>query len=117
MTLPCRLTGIRRTGRFALEVPDARLATGGLSHLTISTMNAACTHEPPLGLADYERLGVTGAVGVGPHGGAVARRAARHRGDGGIPARGQGAQGGRLDRRAPRAVRLAIRGRPRMVRV
>ncbi len=44
-----------------------------------------------LGLADHERLEVTGAVLVGSPGGAVARRAARHRVDDGNPALVQGA--------------------------
>src|SRR5215831_4987180 len=70
-------------------------------------MNAACAHGPPLGLAGHERLDVTGAVGVGPAGGAFACRAARYRVDPGKPARVQRTRAGHLDRRAPRAVRLA----------
>src|SRR5215469_6324851 len=81
-----------------------------MSRLTCSTLNGGCAREPPLGLADHERLemrGDTGAVGVGPAGGAEARRAARHRDDGGIPALVQGAQPGHPDRLAPGAVALA----------
>src|SRR5215472_12707788 len=95
--------GIQRAGRPA---GGARRAWLRLSHLTCSKMSVMGTREPLSGLVDHERLGVAGAVAVGPAGGAVARRAARHRGDGGIPARVQGGQAGYLDRRAPGAVRL-----------
>src|SRR5262249_9304170 len=60
------------------------------------------------GLA-HHAPGEAGAAGVGPAGGAVARRAARHRGDLGKPARVQDPRPGYLDRVAPGAVRLADR--------
>ena len=57
-------------------------------------------------LADHERMEASGTVHVDPASGALARRAARHRGGSDTPARAQGTRAGHLDRPAPRAVRL-----------
>src|SRR5262249_50605883 len=84
------------------ELGEARLRAG----LARLRPPRPVRYEPSLGLVDYERLGVAGAVGVGSARGASARGAARHRGDFGIP-RVQGARAGHLDRVAPGAVRLA----------
>src|SRR5690348_18455626 len=58
-------------------------------------------------LADYERLGQAGAVYEAPARAAVARRAARHRGDFSVPALVEGGGAGHLDGLMPDVVHLA----------
>jgi len=95
-------SGIRgRTGQDRLLGPSQ--AHPVPQQLTRRPGRRVTIERTALDLVDHERLGVTGAVGVGHADGASARRAARHRGDAGVP-RVQGCPS-----RAPRSRRPRCR--------
>src|SRR5260370_33040322 len=93
-----RATGVRVTGR---------LTSGGLPVFQGAQAGHLERSAPyPATLANQVGLKSTGGIAVVPVGRAVARRAARHRADPGVPARVQGAQAGHLERQAPRPALL-----------
>src|SRR5262249_44131337 len=98
---PARAAVARRGARHrGGEGVSALVEGGGAGHLDGRVPGA-------VDLADHERLLAAGAVSVGPARAAVARRAARHRGDVSVPPLVERGGAGYLDGRVPGAVDLA----------